>query len=315
MSEATPEQPVQGSEQPSSIEDRFAGHLFGGEQPEEQEQEQPEAESAATEESETQAEEVQQSALEEVEWDGLKLGQYPVEVAQKVKSALMAQSDYTVKTQEVAEQRRMVDMRVQQMQLESQFQQSVTQEVTQLNALDFQIAQFNNVNWGALDTDSMMRAKHSLDQLKEQKQQVLQQIQGKRQEFDGKINHVTQQAKAQGEAFLKKAIPGWGADVQKELATYGVNEGFSDVELASLNDPRMVKTLWKASQWDKLQSTKGKALQQAAKAPPVIKPGASTQVSAKAQSDAEYRKDLRAAKTPSERQKIIQERFSKKLFG
>jgi hypothetical protein len=302
------EQPQAGSEQPS-IEDRIADKLYGpSEEPEVETTEQP-AESAAVEEGQPQ-EAPAAPALEEVEWEGEKF-QLPA----KIKSALMAQSDYTVKTQEVAEQRRMLDLRVQSMQLDQQFQQSVSQEVSQLNALDFQISQFNNVNWGALDTDSMMRAKHQLDTLKEQKQAVVQQIQGKRQEYDGKIQNVTREAQKKGEEFLRKAIPSWGPEVQKEIASYGTNEGYSDVELSSLNDPRMVKTLWKASQWDKLQSTKGKTLQKAAEAPPVVKPGASTQQTAKANSENAYRKALREAKTPAERTRIIQDRVAQKFGG
>jgi hypothetical protein len=309
MNQATQEQPAStGSEQTSSVEDRFAGHLFG-EQPEEEQVETP-ADSAAPEESAPAeaAETPQAPALEEVEFEGEKF-----QLPSKIKSALMAQQDYTVKTQEVAEQRRMVEMRAQAMQHEAHFQQSVSQELTQLSQLDAQIAQYKEVNWASLGAEDMMRAKFALDQLKEQRSGLEQQIQGKRGEFDNKIQSLRVEARNKGEAFLKKAIPNWGAEVQKELASYGTQEGYSEVELSAVVDPRIIKTLWKAQQYDKLQSQKAASLKTAAKAPPVLKPGASTQQTAKANAENAYRKALREAKSPGERSRIIQERFAQKL--
>lgn len=309
MAEATQEQPQAGSEQTQSLQDRFAGKLFGGEQSEEQPEE-TQADLAATEESQTQAAETQTQApaLEEVDFEGEKYQLPP-----KIKSALMAQQDYTVKTQEVAEQRRMVDLRAQALQHEAQFQQSIVQELNQLAQLDFQIAQYNNVDWTSLDAQQMMRAKIAHDSLKESRAAVEKQIEGKRGEFDQKMSTTRAEAKAKGEAFLKRAIPNWGLDVQKELAAYGTSRGYSEVELSQVNDPRFVEALWKASQWDKLQSQKGKALQQTAKAPPVLKPGASNLQTAKATQEAQYRKSLREAKSPGEREKIIRDRFAQKL--
>lgn len=305
--EVATEQPATaGSEQPS-VEDRFTGHLFG-EQPGEVQEET--ADSAATEESqEPKAEETPAvPALEEVEFEGEKYQLPP-----KLKSALMAKHDYTVKTQEVAEQRRMVEMRAQAMQHEAHFQQSVAQELNQLSQLDAQIAQYNDVNWSGLGAEDMMRARFALDKLKEDRNNLAQQLQGKRGEFDQKIHSLRVEARNKGEAFLKGKIPNWGPDVQKELQAYGTAEGYSDVELAGVVDPRIINTLWKASQWDKLQSQKGKVLQKAQQAPPVLKPGASSTQTAKATQEATYRKSLREAKTPQERSQIIQARFATKL--
>lgn len=309
------EQPAAAGSEAPSVEDRFADQLFGSEQPGEEEQEENQPDSAGTEESAAQPKEETPpaAALEEVEWEGVKLGQYPKETAEKVRSALMAQQDYTVKTQEVAEQRRMVEMRAQAMQHEAQFQQSISQELNQLSTLDAQIAQYKEVNWAALDAQQMMQAKIGLDSLKDQRQELLQQLQGKRTEFDGRINSLRAEARSKGEAFLKKHIPNWGTDAQKELMSYGQAQGYSDVELANVVDPRVILTLHKASQWDKLQSQKGKVIKEAPKVPPVLKPGASNTQTAKATAEAQYRKSLREAKSPGERQQIIQARFANKL--
>lgn len=306
MTEATQEQPVStGSEQPS-VQDRFADQLFG-EQPEE---EQEQTDSAVVEESaqEPAEKQAEAAALEEVEFEGEKYQLPP-----KLKSALMAKHDYTVKTQEVAEQRRMVEIRAQAMQHEAQFQQSISQELQQLHQLDAQIAQYKEVNWAALDAQQMMQAKIALDTLKENRQSLVQGIEGKRGEFDTRIQSLRAEARTKGESFLKSKIPNWGPDVQKELASYGAAEGYSEVELAQVVDPRIINTLYKAAQWDKFQSQKGKTLQKAATAPPVLKPGASTQQTAKATAENAYRKALREAKSPGERSKLIQERFAQKL--
>lgn len=305
----------QAVEQPSiedspalSLEDRIAEKLYGSEQPEEpEEQEQPALE--ADEQAEEAEGEEQPAAPElvEVEFSGKQYKLPP-----ELKDALMAQSDYTRKTQEVAERQRLVDLQALQMQHEAQFQQHVQQEFSALAQLEYEISRYKNIDWTTLDTDTYIRTKSVLDQLKEQKGEVEKQIEGKRQQYAQGVQQLMGQAREKGNEYLSRFIPKWGAETQKELASYGQNEGYSDVEIGSLTDARMVKTLWKAMQWDRLQSQKASTTKRAEKAPPVAKPGASNP-NAKAVSEVAYRKALKSARTPEAKSRVIQARLEQKL--
>jgi hypothetical protein len=300
-------------EQPSTestLEDRIAAQFSTGEEAEHVDENEDEPSSEAVEQAEETAEVVAaEPALEEVEFDGEKFNLPP-----KIKSALMAQSDYTRKTQEVADQRRMLDAHILMQQQEQQFHQSVTSELNQLQMLDAQMGQFKQLDWSSMDTDTLTRTKHALDQLKDARTELTNAIQGKRGQFDQQMNQLIGEARKRGEQYLKRHIPSFGPDVVKELTAYGQSEGFSDVELSTLTDARMIKQLWKAQQWDKLQSQKATTTKRAEQAPPVLKPGATNTKSAQTADDANYRKAIKAAKNHSERDRIVQQRLEQKLF-
>jgi hypothetical protein len=309
----------QAAEQPSaedspalSPEERFAEKLFGSEQPEDEEGQEQAASESDEQAADAEGEQTPQAETElvEVEFSGKQYKLPP-----ELKDALMAQSDYTRKTQEVAERQRLVDLQMMQMQHEANFQQSVRQEFNDLAQLEYEISRYKNVDWSSLDTDTYIRTKSVLDTLKEQKSDVEKKIDAKRNEYGQGLQQLMEQAKQKGNEYLSRVIPKWGPETGKELATYGTQEGYSDVEIGSLTDARMVKTLWKAMQWDKLQSQKASTTKRANQAPPVAKPGASKANQAQSAQDANYRKQLRSAKSSSAKARLIQERIADKWIG
>lgn len=270
------------------------------EQGEEQVSEQPDQD--ASPEVETQ------EALEEVEWEGEKYQLPP-----KLKSALMRQQDYTQKTQAVAERERMVALNQQRLQLESEFQQSVQQEQIQLYQLEAAIGQYENVNWPALDVEAYIKTKHQLDSLKEKRDELRKGIEGKRQEFEKKAHEVLRDSLTKANEILSRSIPKWGPEVQKELMSYGQGEGYTDVELGSIRDPRIIRTLWKAQQWDKLQAAKPLATKRATGVPPVIKPGAAKPAPSAQAVTAAAIKELHQAKDPQRKKALFDKAMDLKL--
>lgn len=249
-----------------------------------------------------------QPALEEVEYEGAKY-QLPPEL----KSALMRQQDYTRKTQEVAERERMVVLRQQQQQIEQTFQQSVGPENQALAELDAAIKQYNQVNWQALDTDSLVKTRHALDMLKEQRSEVQKQVEGKRAQFHEEASRLRQDLFRKSNDYLTKRIPKWGAEVQRELITYGQAEGFSDAELGTINDPRAINILWKASQWDKLQAAKPIAAKRASGVQPFVKPGATKPVASLDVQKADTLKQLHQAQDPERKKQLFDKALDLKL--
>jgi hypothetical protein len=288
-----------------ALMDRITGSEEQEVQPEPQEQG---AEQAAEQTTEAVEATETQPALEEVEWEGAKYQLPP-----QLKSALMRQQDYTQKTQAVAERERMVALHQQRQQIEGAFQQSVSQEQIQLHQLEAAIKQYENVNWQQLDTDTLVRTKHQLDSIRDQRDQVKQALDGKRQQFEAQVQDLTRQALAKANEVLQRAIPKWGPEVQRDLMSYGQNEGFTDVELGSIRDPRLIKTMWKAQQWDKLQAGKTVAAKRASGVPPVLKPGAAKPVASPQAQYADTVKQLHQAKDPERKKALLDKSIDLKL--
>lgn len=305
------EQPATADSGALSPQDRFADLLMGSEQPEQDENEQDQPESEAVEQADEQDEQTQETAeaqpdeaLEEVEFNG-KSYKLPTEV----KSALMMQKDYTQKTQELAQRKAMQDLQELQMQHARKFQQFAEADIKALHQLDAEIERYKQVDWGNLDTQTYIRTKATLDQLKESKQEVEKTLNGKRTEFQQGMQNIISQSLQKANEYLARAIPKWNDEAtKKEITEQGTKEGFSEVELNAMSDPRSIKLLWKASQWDKLQSQKTGLANKVKSVPPVAKPGAS--VTTDRASELSYQKAMRSAKTSTEKAKVMSSKIA-----
>jgi hypothetical protein len=305
------EQPVEQPAQADSADpmDALMDRIAGPDEESPQEpQSQGEEQAAEQPAEEAQAESETQPALEEVEFEGQKY-----QLPSSIKSALMRQQDYTQKTQEVAEARRAIELQNQRQQIERQFQQSVSQETATLSELDAAIKQYQNVDWQQLDTDSLVKTRHALDMLKDRRNEVQKQIEGKRGEFDQQLQENFKKSLQQANEYLSKAIPKWGVETQREIMTYGLTEGYTDVELGSIRDPRIVKSLWKAQQWDKLQASKSLTAKRASSVPPVLKPGAAKPVSSPQAQYQDTVKQLHQAKDPVRKKALLDKSLDLKL--
>jgi hypothetical protein len=257
------------SEQPAteslSIEDRLAAQ-FEPEQPAvEAAPEQPEVEAQAeAPDSEAQPE------FQEIEYEG-KTYQVPPEL----KDAILRQSDYTKKTTEVSERQRAIEQKELQLraaETERQFHETVKDDVVQAQKIDFQIEQWKAVDVTGLSSEQMWKLKSTIDDLKEKRAELTQNINTKWQGFQRDQQQIAQQARQKAEEHIAKAIKGWGPDTHKSIREYAMAEGFTSPELDAIADPRVVKVLWAASQFNKLQA---QTIQGKVTSMPTVKPGSS----------------------------------------
>ena len=121
-----------------------------------------------------------------------------------------------------------------------------------------------------MTAEQMMRTKHDLDLVKDQKAALVEALSEKQKEFQEAQEQAQEELLKKGAEILKKSIPGWNEDAQKEMREYALSDGFTDQEIASVTDPRHVKVLWKAAQYDKLKSGAEQA-KEVVKQAPVIK--------------------------------------------
>lgn len=247
-------------------------------------QDEPQEEQAqdATEETtddapaEDSQEEQPAADTEEVEIDGEKLT-----LPKKVAEAVMRHQDYTQKTQAVAETRRMVEDKAQYLEAREFILQSSFKEAAELQSLQSQLEQYAGIDWNALiadDPQQAMRlsmARQELQSKLTEKQQAVQALIANSEA--ARKQHLLKQQEL-GRAELQRRI-GKLTDADRDRTwKQGVSIGFSEAELSTIADPRIMHALYKAAQWDALQAAKPQAMKKVAQAPVAVKPSAPTPV-------------------------------------
>ncbi len=209
---------------------------------------------------------------EEVEFEG-KAYKLPKEL----KDAVLRQKDYTQKTQQVAEQRRVVETQAEALKAEAEFNKTNFEKVVQAHALGAQLQQFAQIDWSRLAREDSAQYL-SLDRQQRDLQDAFNRVQADVQNAANGFQQTKQQAKQKAQALcveaLKKDFPDFGTEFLKNLDDTGKAYGFSGEELASIVDPRMVRVLHAAMQYKKLQGSKSLVAKKVQDARPVQVKGA-----------------------------------------
>lgn len=274
-----------------SMSDRLAAQF----EPDQPEAEQPE-EQAPEPESEAAAPE-----FVETEFNG-KTYQVPPEL----KDALMAQSDYTRKTTEVAEQRKAIEQKelaFKAYEAERKFNEAVKDDIGRMQEIDFAIKQWKSIDVAGMTSEQLWQIKTQVDNLKEEREGLGRNVNSKWNKHQQEQIALAQEAMSKAQDAVAKSIKGWGPEAKAAMREYALNEGYTAAEIDTLADPRMVKTIWKAQQYDKLQSQK---VQGQVKIAPTVKPGSSSPMPQQVRDKLALRKQLGSAKTSGDKAKVIE---------
>ena len=292
----------------------------------EEEQTPLEAEAEATEEVESeeatddnpddQAEEEEQSEDEVPALLKLKVNGEDVEKPLDEVVALAQQGlDYTQKTQQVAEQRKELEVyaesiKAQEQAFHEQMQLNnvLIEDVAKITSLDQQLNQYANVNWNQLSDNDFVEAQKlffTYNQLQQERSQLVSQFEAKKQYVVQQQTQLMSEKIAKGKEILAKEIPNWSPETNQALLSTGKDYGFSDAELNAIVDPRHVKVLHDAMQWRKLQQN-SVVKKKVSNAKPVVKPG-SKDTKAEANSNhRQLRESLRKTGKSDAAQKLIE---------
>ena len=297
-------------------------------EPQDEEKEQPplEADAEDTEEVESeeatddnpddQAEEEEQSEDEVPALLKLKVNGEDVEKPLDEVVALAQQGlDYTQKTQQVAEQRKELEVYAESIKAQEQaFQEQMQlnnvliEDVAKITSLDQQLNQYANVNWNQLSDNDFVEAQKlffTYNQLQQERSQLVSQFEVKKQQVVQKQTQLMAEKIAKGKEILAKEIPNWSPETNQALLSTGKDYGFSDAELNAIVDPRHVKVLHDAMQWRKLQQN-SVVKKKVSNAKPVVKPG-SKDTKAEANSNhRQLRESLRKTGKSDAAQKLIE---------
>jgi hypothetical protein len=211
---------------------------------------------------------------EEVEYEGKAY-----KVPKELKEALLRQSDYTQKTQAVAEQRKAFEERAQMLETRERVLNETFDKAVAVREVQSRLKQFENIDWQALvDTDPVeaTRLNIAYQQLQREAQSKGAELHQAQLQAQQLTQQMDQQTLAHEEKELKARLPNFGkADsdrIMKNLDAYGLTE---QEKRMAMHSAKFVHILHDAAIGREYQSSgKTKTLQKVVEAPKVIKPQA-----------------------------------------
>jgi len=266
----------------SSVEDRLAS-FFGAppkatpnvpQAPIESDTQEPlEAEQSAelaTEDQGTEEADGQQPDYEEIDWEGEKF-----QVPAKLKPALMMQSDYTRKTQEIAEVRKALEAEKFQLQANVHFTQQVQPLLQKQQELLSYKEQAKKIDWTQLTTDQKIDLDRELRNIDNQLGELNNSLGSQYEQHQANIGRAVTSAVMNTEQYMAQKVPGWNNSEGAKLRNYGLQLGIPEMKLNAgwFTDPVATEVMHKALKWDELQAGKPSVTNRASNAPPVVKPG------------------------------------------
>lgn len=309
-----------------SIEDRIGNHLWGDapETPEPEESTEEPVDQAEDEPAEESTEETppESPAVDEVE---IEVEGWKGKIPAKLKAEIDKGADYTRKTQTLADEKRLFDSQQRVVFEQQQFNQSVSDEIAQLKAIESQLDQYRQVDLSQVDSETLSRMSMTAANLREEKAKLKESLDNKHGQFRSQLLNNWDDLTGKAKEVIVKSIPNWDS-VASQVAQYALNEGFPFEHITGHDrktrervgpgvvDPVFAKTLYKAMQWDKLQSSKASTPKKIANAAPVLKPGAPENRSPKQVGLMNFQKALKSAGSESRKADLIGERIASKFF-
>ena len=233
----------------------------------------------------------------------------------------MMQSDYTHKTQDVASQRKEVEVlngQIQSKLQEFQFAESIQEDVLkaqQLEATANQYHEYLRNNIDNLSSTDIEKLRLAIEDSRRERDEIVQSVQGKQAEFQQAQEQSFTELLNKGTEVLKSKIPDWGESHQKAVRDYALSAGFTDAEVNSVVDPRQVEILWKASQYDSLKANKTSAVKKVQDAPKTIRPRMRDEKGRFASKQAKVQKALKSNMPDSDKATLIGESIADRFFS
>ena len=260
--------------------------LMGGD--EGSEQEQPELQAEAND-SEAESEEYSEVEQEDEQDEQEEPQKFRVKAAGEEREVTLDEliksyqlgTDYTKKSQAVAEERKAVEAERQRVEEARYLRDQYAERLQIIEQMLNQQPEGENLEYlkendpigYAVKVAEMSQREKQLAQVQAERQRIAEQQQQERQEQLGQV--IQAEARKLAEAIPEYADPQKGEVTRRELREFGLRLGFSEQELSGVYDSRQVLTLWKAMQYDKLQSSKPGITKRVNEAPKVVKSGVS----------------------------------------
>lgn len=272
--DSTEEQPEVVEEQTEEVEEV--------EETETEPEVEEEVESETEEEVEEESEVEEPEEVEEEQTFTIKAAGEEKEVTlDELKKSYQLGSDYTKKTQEVAEQRKIIEQEAKAIIEARQVRDNYSQKLQAIE--QFLTGQNDNpAELAAMKENDPVGYAVKVAEMTEKREQ-LQTVQAERarlaQEQQTESQAQMQRFVEQEQIKLAESLPEFsdktkGEQIRNDIRSYGKKVGFTDEELSQVYDSRHVLVLHKAAQYDKLMAGKAGVKKKVAKAPKTVKSGA-----------------------------------------
>lgn len=189
--------------------------------------------------------------LDEVDYEGKKY-KIPKELA----PALLRQSDYTKKTQEVADRARANEERETAIKNNERVFSEHRVALIEAHGLDNQVKEFEKVNWqdlnqkelaGQLEKGSVQTLWLQYQQLKDARDRSVGTLQQKIAESSRTADAAASKRREESHAAVARDIKDWNPQTFDKVKDFGSREfGLKAAEMAGLDDPRFIKVLHRA---------------------------------------------------------------------
>lgn len=277
------EKSVEAPEQ--SIQEKIADKIFGPEADDhmgEEPQDEPEG-LLAEDEGEPEVEEPEdteepvEAADPDLEMVEIEIDGEVLEVPKKYSEYFLRQQDYTKKTQEVATERKMLEVirgETEARARQYEFAESVWDDVMKAQAAQSaaeQYQQYLRQNVDNLSSTEIEKLRIAISDSQQEAQRIASEVQAKQQEHQQAQEQSLQELLNKGTEVLKQRIKNWGPEAQEQVHKQALVEGYSEAEIRHVLDPRHVTVLWKAAQYDALKKGAAPAVKRVQNAP-TIKP-------------------------------------------
>tara|TARA_B110000483_G_scaffold182128_1_gene215393 strand:- start:838 stop:1863 length:1026 start_codon:yes stop_codon:yes gene_type:complete len=307
MSEETTTPEVgSGNDSPITIDDAtsaFEGMLStpedSNEQPTETEEDTQEAEVEETEDEadyeeavEATEDEVEEDVDSEIEEDEevveeeqtftVKAAGEEKEVTlDELKKSYQLGSDYTKKTQEVAEQRKVIEQEAKAILEARKVRDDYAQKLQAVEQFlvgnndspeDLSAMKENDPIGYAVKVAEMTEKKEQLQAVQSERHRLAEEQNAVR--ADQMQKFVAEEAQKLAQSLPEFSDKAKGEQIRNSIRNYGKKVGFTDEELSQVYDSRHVLVLHKAAQYDKLMAGKAGVKKKVANAPKTIKGGA-----------------------------------------
>jgi hypothetical protein len=219
-----------------------------------------------------------------------------------LEKALQNNRDYTQKSQEIANQRRVLEALNEQAKIQNltrEFESSISGEMQQLAAYDQVLSTPLNTNQSQ---EELLKAMVQRNQWEKERENIARQVQQRHQQYVQNHEKALSEAKAKALEAVSKRVPGWNDALWNAVREHARSDGYTDVELGSINDPRHQITLWKAQQYD---MSKAKATQAVAQVK-AVKTTPSNPMPQHVKDKLNFRKALERTTDPIQRKGLVE---------
>jgi len=189
-------------------------------------------------------------------------------------------TDYTKKSQALAEQRKAIEAERSHLEYVKQERQAYAQKLQALDSfltqqhqgVDLEVLKETDPIGYAVAVAEQSQREKQLAVVRNEQQRIAQQQQSEQQA--SLQNHLRQESEKLVSLIPELATP-QGDAVRKQIRDYAKSVGWSDQELSSVYDSRAVMTLYKAMKYEQLQKSKPELNKKLVAAPKMMRSGTS----------------------------------------